>query len=91
MSFNAADCLFDRAMEIPYLHLEDVFLIGFTGTVCEVAIYDQPKFYPLGRKKKMEDIKQWDVLFHYTQKEEFQNKFRKKIKTFSYNENTRNC
>ena len=84
MSFSAANCIFFRALEIPYLHLEDVFIVAFAGQACQVQIFDDGNFHFMGLKNKTKDISKWDVLFHYTKKFEFENKFRKKISTFDY-------
>lgn len=90
MSFSAADCIFERALEIPYLHLEDMFVAGFGGTACDVQIYNDANFlwfYGLNPKKKT--VLKWNVLFHYTKKENFESKIRKKISQFNYNNSSR--
>ena len=32
----AAKCLFDESMNLPFLHLEDVFLTGFAAENCAI-------------------------------------------------------
>ena len=85
MSRSAVDCIYYRSLEIPYIHLEDFFIVGFGGQVCQVPIYNDSGFHSLGSGKTRPNIGKWDILFHYAKESEFESVYRKKINAFDYN------
>ena len=39
MPWKAAECIYKRSLEIPFLHWEDIFITGFAATACQVIEY----------------------------------------------------
>ena len=50
MSIDAVQCLYDAAMKIPYLHLEDVFITGIAAEVCNIPRFHKGGMPPLKPK-----------------------------------------
>ena len=46
VSRDAAKCMFTKALETPYFHLEDVYITGFVAQACGVKRLDNPGFVP---------------------------------------------
>ena len=50
LSRGSAECIFNKAKEIPYFHLEDVYITGFVAQACGINRLNNPGFRN-GRKK----------------------------------------
>ena len=59
----AAKCLFNEAMRLPFLHLEDVFLTGFAAENCAIPRFNTNGFHP--HNVKFGDLNEEDILWHY--------------------------
>ena len=62
MSKEAAHCLYQSALNLPYFFLEDVFVTGFAAENCRI-----PRYHCTGFQVELEnlnDVKETDVLVH---------------------------
>ena len=59
----AAKCLFNEAMHLPFLHLEDVFLTGFAAENCAIPRFNTNGFHP--HDINFGDLNEEDILWHY--------------------------
>ena len=44
LSRSSAECIYNKALETPYFHLEDVYVTGFVAQVCKIKRIDNPGF-----------------------------------------------
>ena len=49
----AAQCLFNESMNLPFYHLEDVFLTGFAAENCGIPRYHSEGFHASHEKFKV--------------------------------------
>ena len=65
----AAECIFKEAMNLPFFHLEDVFLTGFAAENCGINKIHTETFHPLPVKTKeghaIVNVQKTDILWHY--------------------------
>ena len=59
----ASLCLFNRSLELPFFHLEDVFVTGFAAEMCGINRLHSDKFNP--RAINFVDLKMTDISWHY--------------------------
>lgn len=59
----AARCLFNASMQLPFFHLEDVFLTGFAAENCAIPRFHSDGFHP--NAVHFADLKETDILWHY--------------------------
>ena len=64
LSRQSADCIFERAKNVPYFHLEDIFITGFAREACHIQPRHHPGFSLTDRGSF--DIKK-DVFLYFTQ------------------------
>ena len=61
LSRSSADCMFKKSLDIPYFHMEDVYLTGFVAQACKITRLDNPGFH--GTRKKYFDY-ETDIVIH---------------------------
>ena len=44
LSRSSAECIYKKALETPYFHLEDVYVTGFVAQACKIKRLDNPGF-----------------------------------------------
>ena len=44
LSRTSAECIYKKALETPYFHLEDVYVTGFVAQACKIKRLDNPGF-----------------------------------------------
>ena len=44
LSRSSAECIYKKALETPYFHLEDVYVTGFVAQACNIKRLDNPGF-----------------------------------------------
>ena len=59
----AAKCLLENALNLPFFHLEDVFLTGFAAENCVISRFHCDGFHP--NAVHFTDLKETDILWHY--------------------------
>ncbi|CAB4055404.1 B3GALT1 [Lepeophtheirus salmonis] len=63
------NCLFEEAFNLPYFHLEDIFITSFAATKCNINL-DRIKGILFWRTKKEHILLTKKFAIHYTKKEE---------------------
>lgn len=64
LPFYTLDCLFEKSLNLPLFHLNDVFVTGFAAEECQIERVDHEEFHYLGLdlNKVNDDV----VAIHYT-------------------------
>ena len=44
LSRSSAECIYKKALDTPYFHLEDVYVTGFVAQLCKIKRIDNPGF-----------------------------------------------
>ncbi|XP_040580925.1 beta-1,3-galactosyltransferase 1 [Lepeophtheirus salmonis] len=68
-SFATGNCLFEEAFNLPYFHLEDIFITSFAATKCNINL-DRIKGILFWRTKKEHILLTKKFAIHYTKKDE---------------------